>query len=266
MRPCTRNRLLGYIPAGLLAVSILFLLAWMDRWEWWLAALTSLAVAYFIAGLALKNAWGTILRFSGLGLAALSTLYAVLWPLEGAGWFVSILTLIWLAETLLKKRPWAEGGFYLSGVLAFGLLLHQYDLLTLPYFLAGAAIYLLGFDLIFGFSMARTPLLALPVRGLGGLATAVAIITSASNGISAGEVLVAFALTIFFWVYMPMRRQSLAWLHPRRVAGGQCSLSGGLGRLVGVVALGVDCTRGGILRRQPGVGAFRGGMVAGAAH
>jgi hypothetical protein len=207
--PLHKKPVLGYIPAGLLAVSILFLLAWMDRWEWWLAALTSLSVAYFIAGLALKNAWGTILRFSGLGLAALSTLYAVLWPLEGAGWFVSILTLIWLAETLLKKRPWAEGGFYLSGVLAFGLLLHQYDLLTPPYFLAGAAIYLLGFDLIFGLSIARTPLLALPVRGLGGLAAATAIITSASNGISAGEVLVAFALTAFFWVYMPMRRQPL---------------------------------------------------------
>lgn len=207
--PLRKKPALGFVPAGLLAVSSLFLLAWMDRWEWWLATLTSLSVAYFISGLALKNAWGTILRFSGLGLAALSTLYAVLWPLEGAGWFVSILTLIWLAETLLKKRPWAEGGFYLSGILAFGLLLYQYDLLTPPYFLAGAAIYLLGFDLIFGFSMARTPLLALPARGLGGLAAAAAIITSVPGGISAGEVLVAFALTIFFWIYMPLRRQPL---------------------------------------------------------
>ncbi len=207
--PLRKKPVLGFVPAGLLAVSSLFLLAWMDRWEWWLAALTSLAVAYFIAGLALKNAWGTILRFSSLGLAALNALYAGFWPLEGAGWFVAVLTLIWLAETLLKKRPWAEGGFYLSGVLAFGLLLYQYDLLTPPYFLAGAAIYLLGFDLIFGFSMARTPLLALPARGLGGLAAAAAILTSESNGISAGEVLVAFALTIFFWVYMPMRRQPL---------------------------------------------------------
>ncbi len=204
-----RQPIIGYIPAGLLAVSILFLLAWMNLWNWWLWALPPLAVAYFAIGLALKNDWGTTLRFSGLGLAGLTSLYVAFWPQEAAGWFVGILTLVWLVETLLKKRPWAEGGFYLSGMLAFGLVLYQYDLLTPPYFLAGAAIYLLGFDLIFELSIARTPLLALPVRALGGMAAAIAIMTSIPNEIKAGEVLVAFALAAFFWIYMPMRRQPL---------------------------------------------------------
>lgn len=191
----------------------LFITAWKLALVWlddaWLWTLTPLALAYFGLGLAMKNDWGTTLRISGLGLAVVTALTAPIVRQEGAGWFAAVLTLIWLAETLLKKRPWAEGGFYLSGMLAFGLLLHQYDLLTIPYFFAGAAIYLLGFDLIFGFSITRTPILALPVRGLGGIATVIAVLACIPDGILAGEALVALALTVFFALYASLRRQPL---------------------------------------------------------
>jgi hypothetical protein len=188
--------------------------AWILAFNWlddaWLWTLTPLALVLFGIGLLTKNDWGNTLRFSGLGLAGLTALSAPFAPQAGAGWFVTVLTLlVWLVETWLKKRPWAEGGFYLSGMLAFGLLLHQYDLLTFPYFFAGAAIYLLGFDLIFGLSIARTPILALAVRGLGGIATATAVLACIPDGILAGEVLVVLALTVFFALYAPLRRQPL---------------------------------------------------------
>lgn len=203
-----QNAQLGYIFTAFLSISALTLARlWLaDAWLW---SLTPLALAYFGLGLALKNGWGKTLRFSGLGLAGLTALSAPFAPQQGAGWFVAVLALIWLAETWINKRPWAEGGFYLGGLLAFGLVLEQYGLLTAAYFSFGMAVFLLGFDLILGFSIQRNPALALLVRSLGGLSAGVAVLACLPNGISAGELLIAFALTAFFGLYAPLRRQPM---------------------------------------------------------
>ncbi len=204
-----RNAQLGYGFSALLAVSAVGLARlWLDgAWLW---LLTPLALVYFGLGNALKsNGWGQTLRFSGLGLAALSSLAAPSAVQDGSGWFAVALALPWLIETWRGKRAWAEAGFYLSGLLAFGLLLEQYGLLTGAYFGFGMAVFLLGFDLLFGFSLERNPILAPLTRALGGLAAAIALLACLSDGIRAGEVLVAFGLSAFFGLYAPLRRQPL---------------------------------------------------------
>ena len=208
-----RQAQLGYAFTLFLALSTLSMSRiWFDAdWLW---ALTPLAIVYFALGLALKNNWGSTFRFSGLGLSALTALSAPFAGQVGAGWFVAVLSLTWLIDTWRNKRPWAEAGFYLSGLLAFGLILEQYNLLTFSYFFFGMSIFLLGSDLIFGFGIQRSPVLALPVRLLGGLAAGIALLAGLEGGIRAGDVLVAFALTVFFGLYAPLRRQPLLGYAP----------------------------------------------------
>jgi hypothetical protein len=201
-----RQPRLGYAFNLFLALAALSLAnLWLD--SAWLWTLAPLAILYFIFGLALNNDWGTTLRFSGLGLAALTALAAPFASQTGGGWFVAVLGLPWLGETLLKKRPWAEGGFYLFGLLSLGMVLHQYELLTPAYYFFGMAIFLLGFELIFGLDIARTPILSVPTRILGGLAAAISILACLPNGIETGELVISLALTVFFALYAILRRQ-----------------------------------------------------------
>lgn len=203
-----RQSRLGYAFNLFLALAVLSLAhLWLD--SAWLWALTPLALLYFLFGLALKNDWGTTLRFSGLGLAALTALSAPFAPQVGGGWFVAALSLPWLGETLLKKRPWAEGGFYLLGLLSLGMVLRQYELLSLAYYFFGMAVFLLGFDLVFGLGIARTPVLAIPTRILGGMAAAISILACLPGGIETGELVISLALTVFFSIYTILRRQPL---------------------------------------------------------
>lgn len=204
-----RQPRLGYAFNLFLALALLSLaILWFD--SAWLWTLAPLALLCFLFGLFLKNEWGTTFRFSGLGLAALTALSAPFAPQVGGGWFVAVLGLPWLAETLLKKRPWAEGGFYLLGLLALGMVLHQYELLTLAYYFFGMAVFLLGFELIFGLGIARTPILSVPTRILGGLAAGISILACLPDGIETGELVISLALTVFFVLYALLRRQP--WL------------------------------------------------------
>jgi cell division septation protein DedD len=201
-----RQPRLGYAFSLFLALAVLSpAILWLD--SAWLWALAPLAILYFIFGLALNNPWGETFRFSGLGLAALTALSAPFAPQVGGGWFVAALGLPWLAETLLKKRPWAEGGFYLFGLLALGMVLYQYELLTPAYYFFGMAVFLLGFELIFGLGIARTPTLSAPIRILGGIAAGISILACIPDGIETGELVISLALTVFFGLYAVLRRQ-----------------------------------------------------------
>ncbi|PKN95031.1 MAG: hypothetical protein CVU44_04260 [Chloroflexi bacterium HGW-Chloroflexi-6] len=201
-----RQAWLGYAFTIFLALSALTMSRiWFE--PAWLWVLTPLAIIYFAIGLALKNGWSNTFRFSGLGLAALTALCAPFALQSGAGWFVAVLGLLWLAETWLNKQSWAEGGFYLTGLFALGMLLKQYDLLSLSYFFFGMALFLLGFDLIFGLNFKRNPLLSTSARVLGGAAATISMLACPPDGIQAGEVLVSLALTVFFALYAALRRQ-----------------------------------------------------------
>lgn len=200
-----RQPRLGYAFSLFFGLALLSLaILWLD--STWLWALTPLALLYFIFGLTLNNEWGTTFRFSGLGLAALTALSAPFAPQVGGGWFVAALSLPWLGETLLKKRPWTEGGFYLLGLFSLGLVLHQYNLLTLTYYFFGMAVFLLSFELIFGLG-ARV--LSVPTRILGGMAATISILACLPDGIETGELVISLALTVFFVIYALLRRQPL---------------------------------------------------------
>jgi hypothetical protein len=163
---------LGYLATVSAALAALFALRHFEL-ELWQVTLTTLAALYYLAGFLLgrnedRKAWSDMLRFSGLGLAGLVSLWALISFEDAGGWYMLIAALLFGIEMFSRKSSLAEVGlqlFFAGGVF---LVLREANL-DRGYQGLGIALAVLGTDLALARVYSGNRLLAWPSRGLGAL-------------------------------------------------------------------------------------------------
>ncbi len=137
----------GYGATSSLALALGFVL--FDRTpESWVLPLVGLAVVYFLAGLALNRIagwqeWGTVLRWSGLGLGAIVALSS---PLQGdtvAALGAALVATLFAVDAYLRRNVWLGFPATLFYLVAYFLLLWKLEVEEPQVYAIGAA--LLGF-------------------------------------------------------------------------------------------------------------------------
>ena len=163
---------LGYIATLSAAIAVGFAILHFEP-DAWMLTLTALAAIYYISGFTLgrggyQSTWSDMLRYSGLGLTSLVSIWAIIILEKSGGWYVLIAALAFGIELFTRRVGWAEAG--LQGFLASGvyLLLQEADL-DRGYQGLGIALALLGTDLVLGQIYAQKRTLAWVSRGVGAL-------------------------------------------------------------------------------------------------
>jgi hypothetical protein len=108
---------LGYIATSSAALAVTFALQHFEL-DAWLLTLTAMSALYYLAGFILgrnenRTAWSNMLRYSGLGLASLVSLLAVVTFKESGGWYALITALLFGIEIFSRKNILAEAGLQL---------------------------------------------------------------------------------------------------------------------------------------------------------
>jgi hypothetical protein len=163
---------LGYVATVSAALGFILAIRHFEV-EAWLPILTALAALYYLAGFLLgrkesRTSWSNMLRYSGLGLASLVSIFALIRFEENGGWFLLITAILFAIEMFSRKASLAEAGlqfFFASGLF---LILQEADL-ERGYQGLGIALVLLGTDLALERTYVGKRYLAWISRGFGGL-------------------------------------------------------------------------------------------------
>ncbi|MBN1450274.1 MAG: hypothetical protein JW963_04590 [Anaerolineales bacterium] len=193
---------LGYIAISSAALAVTFALQHFEL-DAWLPALTALSAFYYLAGSILgrnekRTPWSNMLRYSGLGLASLVSLLAIVSIKESSGWYILATALVFGIEMFTRHAGLAEAGaqlFFASGVF----MLLQEAGLKQGYQWLGVALALLGTDLLLARSYADKRLIAWFSRGFGALVVAANTLDLLFNNFDPQVGATCFAIyTLFF--------------------------------------------------------------------
>lgn len=137
----------GYLP-----FSVVYLLRYVNL-DWWLPALTVLAIAYYLFGYALalldkKGHWSNALRWSGLALGGLAAIPAGFYGGSGDGWYVGVLGILFVVETF-ARFAWLEVAVHALYALAVTLVLLENEITSTNLYLMSLSVTLLGLDIFF---------------------------------------------------------------------------------------------------------------------
>jgi len=171
-----RSIWLGYGATAFTALSVTFALRYFDL-DVWLPVLTALSAFYFLGGLVLRrhgtnNTWSQLLRLSGLALAGLISLVALVTGEPSGGWYVLVTASLFTVELFLRDNGWLEIGAQFYFATALFMLLRDFDVREAAWYLLGIGLLWLTLDLVFGRTYSLLRPIRWPVRALGGLATA----------------------------------------------------------------------------------------------
>jgi hypothetical protein len=163
---------LGFLATASAALAMTFAFQHFEL-DLWLPVLTALAGIYYLTGLVVgrnegKTTWSNMLRYSGLGLASLVSIWALFTLERGGGWYVLVTALLFALEMFAHKAGLAEAGlqfFFAAGVF---LILWEANLAR-GYQVLGIALALLGTDLALAHFYAGKRPLAWFSRGFGAL-------------------------------------------------------------------------------------------------
>ncbi len=163
----------GYAPALYLPLTVYFTLQHFDI-DAWLPSIMGLAVTYFAVGTLLRARadWGRMLRRSGLIVGAALSLGAFVALKETGGWYILVIGLLFAAEMYLSRDSRFEIGLPILFNLGATLLLRDFDVHEIAYFLLAYSLTWLLTDLLAHLTFAQPRLLEIPVRVIGGLLTA----------------------------------------------------------------------------------------------
>lgn len=167
-----RNPLLGYISAATLPLAVLFTLNHFNV-DAWLPALTGLAFAYFLAGLAIraKEGWSFTLRNSALALGSVVSLAALVLAKETGGWYALAAGLLFIAEMYLRRTGYFELGAPILFSIGAFLILRDFNVdRTAHHLLAYSIVWILA-DLLAHLTFAHPRPVSIVVRGIAGLLT-----------------------------------------------------------------------------------------------
>jgi hypothetical protein len=162
---------IGYLATASAAFSLIQSLRYFDL-DIWLPALTGLAAVYYLGGWTIKSrpgGWPGMLRISGLALTGLTSLAALFFPEKAYGWYLLVTGALFTFELFLRKNGWLEAGpaFFLPAAMV--LLMQDFRLEPLSYYLLGLSLLWLTLDLVFERTFQGRRPFALPLRGLGAL-------------------------------------------------------------------------------------------------
>jgi hypothetical protein len=169
-----RKALYGYLPAAFLALTTVYTLDYFEL-DFWLPALTGLAVAYFIVGVVIrtKDAWAWMLRSSGLALGTILALSALVTTKETGGWYALAIGLLFAAEMYLSRDGWFEIGVPVLFNIGAFLILRDLNIDKLSHHLLAYSLVWLGADLVSQLAFKEPRPLKWIVRGVGAVLTGI---------------------------------------------------------------------------------------------
>ncbi|MEM7031168.1 MAG: hypothetical protein AAF629_16515 [Chloroflexota bacterium] len=139
-----RRPVLGYSATTSFAISLLFVLRYLDS-DTWVLPLVGLAAVYYVGGFALsyrfgRIAWLDVLRWSGLGLGVLAALSAPFQ--EGASSIVgvAIIALFFTIEAFSRRNVWFGVPANVLYLMAYFMALLELDVSQPQYYSIGAAL------------------------------------------------------------------------------------------------------------------------------
>ncbi len=194
---------LGYLATASVALGVLFTLQHFEM-DTWLLTLTILSAFYYLAGFILSRIdiqipWSNMMRYSGLGLASIVSLWALVTFRDSNGWYLLISATLFGIEMFSRHSGLAEAGlqlFFASGVY---MLLSEAEL-ALSYQRLGVALALLGTDL----ALARTYINNRPIawfsRGFGALVVVVSTLDLLFSNSNSQIATICFASYMLFFL------------------------------------------------------------------
>lgn len=203
---------LGALFSGYTTFFVIYLLQALDL-NWWLPALTGLAIFFYAIGLALTwfksaDGWSNLFRWSGLLLGGLLAFSAFSFSGQGDGWYVGLIGFLFVIETY-GRFAWMELFVHFLYALGFSLILHEAQIDSLNPYLMGISVLLLGMDVIFSRTLAKRKAWKWLPRGLGlGIALVGNLILLAQWQNATGmEVAISVTYAISFLAYSLLYRE-----------------------------------------------------------
>ena len=204
---------LGYAATTFTALGVTFALQHFDL-DTWLPVLTALAALYFLGGLALRRqatvAWSGMLGVSGLVLGGVISLVALITGERSGGWYVLVTASFFTVEMFLLRTGWLEAGPQFFFPAALFMLLRDFEVQEVTWYLLGTGLLWLTLDLIFQRTFSRLRPLCWPVRALGGLAIAADTLYLLADN-TAGLAAICFTIYTTFFLLLAIFHHR-AWL------------------------------------------------------
>ena len=230
-----RQPLIGYLATVSAALTVVYALQFYER-DWWLPALTALSALYYVAGFLLARRertkpWGAMLVISGLALGGLISILALANFESAGGWYALVIAALFVIEMYTRKNGWLEIFAESTLSIALILLLNDFDVDGLSYYLFGLSLLWFTCDIVFKLTH-QNRRLELPAKIIGAVITlAGALIIAVDLGPSSATA--CFGIyTLFFAVY--------AWLHKNPLFGYASTLAFALTVYFGASAMNVD--------------------------
>ena len=205
--------LLGYAFTASLALAIWYLLRDL-RQDNWLLPMMAPALAYYLVGFVLARGekltgWGQMLRFSGLGVASLISFAAMIMTKESGGWYILTTGGLFTIEMFTQKNGYMETGPALFFPGALVMLLYDFDVTEIGYYLLGLSLLWLALDLVFGFTFREKRWLKWLVRITGALAIVSNTLYLLTQDVTRVALICFGIYTLFFLVYALLHKQPL---------------------------------------------------------
>lgn len=206
-----KQPVIGYFGTASAALAIIFTLQHFGR-DGWLPALTALAAIYYAAGYFLARReqtrnWSAMLINSGLALGTLISLAAVFALKSTGGWYALIIAGLFAIEMFTRRNGYLE--LFIEAILSLALIiiLNDFNVHQLTYYLFGASLLWLGCDVILHLTYKNRPFQNI-VRVAGGLLTLVSVMGFTVGEVTSGASSIYFAVyTVFFAAYAWIYRQ-----------------------------------------------------------
>jgi hypothetical protein len=204
---------LGYLATASAAMAVTNAIQYFEL-DIWLPIFTTLSAMYYLFGFLLgrnenQKPWSRVLRYSGLGLAGLVSLRAILTSEDFGGWYVLITALMFGIEMYSRWASLAEAGlqvFLASGVF---LILRDTDL-ERGFQGLGLSLALLVTDLVLHRTYPTKRLLAWGSRGLGALVILLNTLDLLFGNFGPQAAAICFGIyTLFFLAQTLLYRQPL---------------------------------------------------------
>ena len=202
---------LGYFAATFESLAIIYALSHFHL-DLWLPALTLLSLLYYVAGFVFRRgdemrAWGHLLINSGLVLGALVSLTSLVLFKQGSGWYIILIAGLFAVEMLTHPLAWFEVAVETLLSMALYLILNDFHITDIGYFLFGSSFLWLGGDLILGRFLPDRRSLEPIVRVIGyGLALAGTLILWLEANPTVPTICYSF-YAIFFLLYVLQKKE-----------------------------------------------------------
>ncbi|RJP55083.1 MAG: hypothetical protein C4583_01185 [Anaerolineaceae bacterium] len=209
-----KQPILGYFAAASAALTVVYTLQHFER-DWWLPALTALAVVYYAAGFFLARReetkpWGAMLVISGLALGGLVSALALTARKETGGWYALVIAALFLVEMFTRKNGWLE--IFAESILSIALILilNDFNVCEISPYIFGLSLLWLVCDAVFKLTF-QSRKLEFAAKIIGGALTVAAAVFLTAELASRVSVIYFGIYAVFFAIY--------AWLNKNPLIG-----------------------------------------------